>query len=140
MCDLPKVNELRRQKCVTFLLLSLGFVRMFHVLRDLRAANIVLGLPWLDDKQATREFGADRLFTLRDGTIIENQVIERPPQCLLMSSTKAQKMMRKSARAKGRTAEFFMVHLAAAKQYSPSEFHLGNELSDRQHREDLRTI
>jgi hypothetical protein len=28
------------------------FVPTFHVLRDLRAANIVLGLQWLDDEQA----------------------------------------------------------------------------------------
>jgi hypothetical protein len=53
------------------------FVRTFHVLRDLRAADIVLGLPWLDDEQATLTFGTQRFFTLMDGTSVETQVVDR---------------------------------------------------------------
>jgi hypothetical protein len=49
---------------------------MFLVLLDLLAADIDLGLPWLGDEQAALEFGTKRIFTLMDGTVIENQVIE----------------------------------------------------------------
>jgi hypothetical protein len=41
-----------------------------------------------------------------DSIVIENQVIERRPECLITLSTKVQKLMRKYARAKGRTADF----------------------------------
>jgi hypothetical protein len=61
------------------------FVRTFYVLRDLRAADIRLGLQWLDDEQATLKFDTERLFTLVDGIVIENQDIERRPECLLLS-------------------------------------------------------
>jgi hypothetical protein len=98
-----------------------------------------MGLPWLDDEQATLKFDAERLFILMNGTVIENQVIERRPECLLLSSTKAQKFMIKYARAKDRTAEFFTVHLMVAEQQAPSEFHLDDKLSD-QHQEDLRKM
>jgi hypothetical protein len=43
------------------------------------------------------------------------------------------------ARAKGRTAEFFTVHLVAVEQQPSSEFHLGGELSD-DCRDDLRKM
>jgi hypothetical protein len=42
---------------VSFTLAPHEFVRTFHVLRGLRAADIVLGLSWLDDEQATLQFG-----------------------------------------------------------------------------------
>jgi hypothetical protein len=42
---------------------------MFYVLRDLRVADPVLGLPWLDDEQAFLHFGTSLVFTFRDGTL-----------------------------------------------------------------------
>jgi hypothetical protein len=71
-----------------------------------------------------------------DGTVVENQVMERRPECILMS-TKVQKLMWKSAGAKGRTAESFTVDLTAAEKQPPSEFYIGDELSDQQ-RDELR--
>jgi hypothetical protein len=113
------------------------FGRTFHVFHDLRAADIVLGLPGLDDEQVTPQCSAERPFTLRDDTVIENEVIEQPPECLLMSSTKLQMFMRKqSARAKGWTAKLVTMHLAAAELHPPLEFHLGDEFSD-DHRQEL---
>jgi hypothetical protein len=54
----------------------------------LRVADIVLGLPWLADEEVTIKLGAERLLSaLMDGTVVETQVGERPPECLLMSST-----------------------------------------------------
>jgi hypothetical protein len=46
------------------------FLRTFHVIRDFHAAGTVMGLPWLDDEQATLKFGTERLFTLMDGQVI----------------------------------------------------------------------
>jgi hypothetical protein len=47
------------------------FKRTFSVLRDLRVGDLVLGLPWLDDEEASLWFGTTRVFTLMDGTIVE---------------------------------------------------------------------
>jgi hypothetical protein len=74
-----------------------------------------------------------------DGTIIQTQVVDRRPECLFLSSTKVQKLITKSARAKRWTAEFIMDHLTAANQPTSEEFHIGDELSN-QHREALREI
>jgi hypothetical protein len=71
------------------------------VLRDLRADDLVLGLPWLDDEQASLQFGTTPVFTLMDDTTVESQIEERHHECLLMSSTKVQKLMRKTHRNKG---------------------------------------
>jgi hypothetical protein len=38
---------------VTFELARHEFQRTFYVLRDLRAADLILGLPWLDDEHAS---------------------------------------------------------------------------------------
>jgi hypothetical protein len=38
---------------VTFELARHEFQRTFYVLRDLRVADLVLGLPWLDDEHAS---------------------------------------------------------------------------------------
>jgi hypothetical protein len=65
-----------------------------------------MGLPWLDDEHASLQFGSTMVFTLMDGTTMETQLEERRPECLLMSSTKVQKLMRKTGRNKGRKAEF----------------------------------
>jgi hypothetical protein len=53
---------------ITFDLAKHEFKRIFNVLRDLRATNMVLALPWLDDEQASLQFGTTRVFTLMDGT------------------------------------------------------------------------
>jgi hypothetical protein len=45
--------------------------RAFYVLRDLRAADLIMGLPWLDDEHASLQFGTTRVFTLMDGTTME---------------------------------------------------------------------
>jgi hypothetical protein len=43
---------------VTFELARHEFQRTFYVLRDLRAADLILGLPWLDDEHASLQFGS----------------------------------------------------------------------------------
>jgi hypothetical protein len=37
----------------------------------LRVADLVLGLPWLDDEHANLQFGTTRVLTLMDGTTME---------------------------------------------------------------------
>jgi hypothetical protein len=75
------------------------FQRTFYVLRDLRAVDLVLGLPWLNEEQASLQFGTTRVFTMIDGIAMETQIEERRSECLLMSSTKAQKRMRETRRS-----------------------------------------
>jgi hypothetical protein len=53
--------------------------RSFYVLRDLRAADLVMGLPWLDDEHAYLQFGTTKVFTLTDGTAVETHLEERRP-------------------------------------------------------------
>jgi hypothetical protein len=81
---------------VTFELGRHEFHRTLYVLRDLRAADLILGLPWLDDEHASLQFGSTMVFTIMDGTAVETTLEERRPKCLLMSSTKVQKLMRKT--------------------------------------------
>jgi hypothetical protein len=107
---------------VTFELARHEFQRTFYVLRDLRAADLILGLPWLDDEHASLHFGSTIVFTLMDGTAVETQLKERRPECLMMSSTKVQKLMRKTRRSKGRNAEFYVIDLTLAAD-QPTEFH-----------------
>jgi hypothetical protein len=85
------------------------FQRTFYVLRDLRVADMVLYIPWLDEEQASLQFGTTRVFTRMDGTTHETRIEERRPEFLLMSSTKVQKLMRKTRRNKGRNAEFYVI-------------------------------
>jgi hypothetical protein len=99
---------------VTFELARHEFHRTFYVLRDLRAAGLIMGLPWLDDEHASLQFGSTRVFTLMDGTTMETTLEERRPECLLMSSTKVQKLMRKTRRSRGRNAEFYVIELTPA--------------------------
>jgi hypothetical protein len=67
-----------------------GFVRSFRpALLDLRVAVVMLGLPLLDEEQATLKF--DTLFTLMDGTVVEIHEVEIRPKCFFMSSTKVLK-------------------------------------------------
>jgi hypothetical protein len=58
-----------------------GFKRKFYVLRDLRVADLMLGWPWLNDKEAYVQFGMTRVFTLMDGTIVEIQTKEGRLEC-----------------------------------------------------------
>jgi hypothetical protein len=53
--------------------------RAFYVLRDLRAADLVLGLPWLDDEHASLQFVTTRVFTPVDKTSMETHIEERRP-------------------------------------------------------------
>jgi hypothetical protein len=81
---------------VTFELARHKFQRSFYVLCNLRAADLILGLPWLDDEHASFQCGSTGVFTLMDGTAVETTLEERRPECLLVSSTKVQKLMRKT--------------------------------------------
>jgi hypothetical protein len=123
---------------VTFEVARHEFQRTFNVLRDLRAANLILGLPWLDDEHASLQFGTTRVFTLMDGTTVETHREERRPKCLLMSSTKVEKLMRKTRRSGGRNAEFDVIELTPA-AYQPTRFHTGEELTADQ-RENSRSL
>jgi hypothetical protein len=96
---------------VTFEVARYEFQRTFYVLRDLRAAHLIMGLPWLDDEHASLQFGSTRVFTLMDGTSVETQLEKRRSECLLMSSTKVQNLMRKTRRNRGRNAEFYVIEL-----------------------------
>jgi hypothetical protein len=122
----------------TFELAQHEFHRTFYVLRDLRADDLIMGLPWLDDEHASLQFGSTRVFTLMDGTAVETTLEERRLECLLMSSTKVQKLMRKTRRSRGRHAEFYVIELtSAAKQ--PTDFHTGEELTAEQ-RDNFRSL
>jgi hypothetical protein len=123
---------------VTFELARHEFQRTFYVLRDLRAADLILGLPWLDDEHASLKFGSTMVFTLMDGTAVETQLEERRPECLMMSSTKVQKLMRKTCRSRGRNAEFYVIELTPAAD-QPTDFHTGEELIADQ-RDSFRSL
>jgi hypothetical protein len=123
---------------VTFELAKHEFHRTFYVLRDLRVANLIMGLPWLDDEHASLQFGTTRVFTLMDGTTVETLLEERRHECLLMSSTKVQKRMRKTRRSKGREAEFYVIELTLVAD-QPTEFHTGEELTAYQ-RDNFRSL
>jgi hypothetical protein len=114
------------------------FQRTFYVLRDLRAADLVMALPWLHDKQASLQFGSTKVFTLMDGIAVETTLEERRPECLLMSSTKAQKLMRKTRRRIGRNAKFYVIELTPAAD-QPTDFHNGEELTAEQ-RDNFRSL
>jgi hypothetical protein len=73
---------------ITLELARREFQRNFCVLRDLRAADPVLGLPWLDDEHASLQFGTTRVFTRVDRAKVETRIEERRPECLLMSCDK----------------------------------------------------
>jgi hypothetical protein len=81
----------------------------FFVLRYLRVADIILGLPWLDDEHGSLQLDSTRVFTLMDGTTVQTQLEDRRLECLMMSSTKVQKLMRKTRHSRGRNAEFYVI-------------------------------
>jgi hypothetical protein len=113
---------------VTFELARHEFHRTFYLLRDLRASDLILSLPWLDDEHASLQLGSTMVFTLMDGTAVETTLEERRPECQLMSSTKVQKLMRKTRRSMGRNAEFYVIELTPAVD-QPTDFHTGEELT-----------
>jgi hypothetical protein len=64
---------------IAFELARHEFRRTFCVLRDLRAADLLLSLPWLDDEHASLLIGTTRAFTLMDGRAVETHIEERRP-------------------------------------------------------------
>jgi hypothetical protein len=112
------------------------FQRTFYVLRDERVVDVLLDLPWLDDEQASLYFVTTRIFTSMDGTSLETKIEDRRLECLLMSSGKAQKLMCKTCRSKGRNADFYMIRVSPTAEHPP-EFHTREELTSEQ-REHLR--
>jgi hypothetical protein len=87
-----------------------SFRRTFYVLRDSRVANRVLGLPWLDDEQASSLFGTTSVFTLMDGTTMDTRIEELKLDCQPMSSCKVQELLSKTRRSRGRNADFYVIH------------------------------
>jgi hypothetical protein len=73
---------------------------------------MVLGLPWMVDEHTSLDIGATCGFTLMDGTRVDIQTDERNPQCLLISSGKVKKLMRKTHRSKGRNADLYMINVS----------------------------
>jgi hypothetical protein len=73
-----------------------------------------------------------------DGKAVETTLEERRPECLLMSSTKVQKLMRKTRRSTGRHAEFYVIELTSAAE-QPTDFHTGEELTTEQ-RDNFRSL
>jgi hypothetical protein len=53
---------------VTFELARHEFHRISYVLRDVRVADLILGLPWVDDEHASLQFGTTMVFTVMDDT------------------------------------------------------------------------
>jgi hypothetical protein len=123
---------------VTFEQTRHDFQRTFYVLRGLRAADLAMGLPWLDEEHASLQIGTTRVFTMMDGRAVETQLEERRPKCLLMSSNEVQKLMRKTRRNKGRNAEFYVIEVTLATDQL-TEFHIGEELAEKQ-RANFRSL
>jgi hypothetical protein len=70
-----------------FTLAQHEFVRTLHALRDLRAADIVLQYHgWMMSKQHL-SLVPSASFTLMDCAVVKTQVVDRRPECLLLSST-----------------------------------------------------
>jgi hypothetical protein len=64
---------------ISFELVRHVIERTFYVLRDLRAADLVLGFPWLDDEKIYLQFSTTLGFTHIDGTLVETQTEEHRP-------------------------------------------------------------
>jgi hypothetical protein len=75
---------------------------------------------------------------MMDGTTADTKTKERIPEYLVLSSVKIKKLLRKTRRSTGRSADFYVIHaLLAAEQ--PAEFHYGEELTAEQ-RENFRML
>jgi hypothetical protein len=101
---------------------------MFYVLRNFLDDDFVLGLPWLDDGQASLQFDTTRVFTLMDRIAVETPNEEHRSKCLLMSSNKVQKLMRKTRQSRGCNTEIYVIDIMPAAE-QPTEFHIGEELT-----------
>jgi hypothetical protein len=66
-----------------------------------------------------------------DGSIGEVHAKELRRECLLMSSDKVQKLVRKTRRSKGRNAEFYVINETPIAE-PPVEFHIGEEITAEQ--------
>jgi hypothetical protein len=62
----------------------------------LRVDDLVVGLPWPGDEQASLQFGTTRVLTLMDGKTLETQTGERRHEFFLMRYGKVQKFMRRT--------------------------------------------
>jgi hypothetical protein len=62
---------------IAFELARHEFQRTLYVLRDLRVADLVVGLPCLNDKHASLKLGTTRDFTAMDRKAVETQIEER---------------------------------------------------------------
>jgi hypothetical protein len=111
------------------------FERAFHVLRDLRVEDVVLGLPWVDDEQASLQLGTTRGFTLMDVTTIEVRTKERRPEFLLVSYGWVQMLMRKTSRIRQRNAELYVINVTPPSE----EFNTREEVNAKQ-RQHFRTL
>jgi hypothetical protein len=74
-----------------------------------------------------------------DGTTVETQIEERRLECLLMSSTNVQKLMRQTRRKRGRNAEFHVVEVTPTITNQPTKSHFREELRAQQ-RENFRSL
>jgi hypothetical protein len=81
----------------------------------------------LDDEQASLHLGTTRVFTLMDGTAGDSDIGAHT----MSSSSKIQKLIRKTCRSMGRNADFY-VFTITPKAEQPAEFHIGEELSIEQ--------
>jgi hypothetical protein len=95
--------------------------------RNLRATNVVLGLPWLDDEQASLKLGTTRVFTPMDGRALEIQTKNRRHEYLL-KLCKVKKFMRKTRRSMGRNVEFYVINVTLAAE-KLAEFGIGEEFT-----------
>jgi hypothetical protein len=73
-----------------------------------------------------------------DGIAVETTLEERRPECLMLSSTTFQKLMRKTRRSKGRHAKFYVIELTSATE-QPTDFHNGEDLTAKQ-RDNFRSL
>jgi hypothetical protein len=102
------------------------FSSTFVVLRIYLLSLVTVGCVF-DDEQVSLQFGTTRVFTLMDGTAVETLLEKRRLECLLMSSTKVHRLMRKTRRSKGRNGDFYVIELTPAAD-QPTEFHTREEL------------
>jgi hypothetical protein len=57
---------------------------------------MVLGLPWLDNDQASLHVFPTRVSTLMNGTAVDITMEKRLLECVFMSPTKVHELMRKT--------------------------------------------
>jgi hypothetical protein len=96
---------------VTFELARLEFQRTLYVSHDLRPADLVQALPWLDEEQASLQFGTTRVFTLMDGTLWKlklRRAVLSVYRCRLLIF---RKLMRKTRRSRGRNTDFYVIEV-----------------------------